>query len=123
MMNRVRVEILGSTYHIATEETEEYVNQLVQEINGAADSLRQNNPQLSINDVLALVALASTDSFHKSEQAADNLRRQLTEYLEEASRARMELTDLRRQLDNAKRERERINRHAEINEKLGGNRT
>ena len=32
----------GSTYHIATEETEEYVNQLVQEINGAADSLRRN---------------------------------------------------------------------------------
>jgi len=123
MTNRVRVEILGSTYHITTGESEEYVNRLVQEINTAADNLRQSSPQLSINDVLALVALASTDSFHKSEEAADNLRAQLTEYLEDASRARMELTELRRQLENAKREIERLNRHAEISEKLGGSRT
>ncbi len=123
MTNRVRVKILGSAYYIETTETEEYVGKLAQEINSAAESLQQSNPQLSVNDVLALVALASTDSLHKSEEAADNLRAQLTEYLEEASRARMDLTDIRRQLENAKREIERLNRHAEISEKLSGGRT
>ena len=120
MTNRVKVEILGSVYTITTGEDDSYVQSLAQEVNRAAETLQQNDPRLSVNDTLALVALVSADNYRKSEEAADNLRGQLTEYLEDASRARMELSDLRRQLEQAKREIERLNRHAAMEEKLGG---
>ena len=44
--------------------------------------------RLSPNAALILCAMGYADSLHKSEESADHLRSQLSEYLEEATRAR-----------------------------------
>lgn len=120
MTNRVRVEIFGSKYIIDTPEEEAYIHSLAKEINDTAVAMQQRDPHLSPNNIMALCALASTDSYHKSEQACDNLRAQLTQYLEDASSARSELARLQRELDETKRELERQRRHNEISDKLSG---
>jgi cell division protein ZapA len=53
---------------------------------------------------LVLCAINSADQQKKSENSADHLRGQLSEYLEDAARARMELEEARRELDRLRRQ-------------------
>ena len=104
MINRIKIEILGSTYTIATPETEEYVRSLAKELDEQARHLLNTDSKLSPNDALILCAMSYSDSFHKSEQSSDHMRSQLTDYLEDAAKARIELDDVRRELDKLRRQ-------------------
>ena len=103
MINRVKIEILGASYTIATPESEEYVRSLAAELNSQMKSLIDADPKLTPNSALVLCAMGYADMFHKSEQAADNMRGQLTDYLDEASRARAELDEAKRELEKLRR--------------------
>ena len=72
------------------------------------------NPSLSSIQCAVLVALDQADACKKSTAAADNLRAQIKDYLEDSARARMEV-------DVARREIERLNREiSNLREKLNG---
>lgn len=113
MDNRVRIEILGSIYTVFTSESEEYTKSLAREIDEQANRLVTANPKLSQNDALVLVALAYADYARKCEDNADNLRTQVSDYLDEATSTRIEL-------DNTKRELASLKRRLEFNEKTEG---
>ena len=104
MTNRVRIEILGAEYTIATPEEEEYVRRLAREIDAQVSQLLDNDSKLSPNAALILCALGYADSFYKSERSADHMRSQLSEYLEDAARARIELDDAKRELEKMRRQ-------------------
>jgi cell division protein ZapA (FtsZ GTPase activity inhibitor) len=103
-MNRIKIEVLGSTYTIATPEEEEYVLALAKDLDGQLRQLLAHNPKMSPVMGLILCAINSADLQKKSEGSADHLRRQLTEYLEDVARTRIELDDARRELDRLKRQ-------------------
>lgn len=104
MINRVKVEILGAIYTIASPESEEYVRSLASEIDNQVNRLIDSDPKLTPNAALVLCAMGYADSYHKSEQSADNMRAQITDYLDDASKARAELDNARRELDKLKRQ-------------------
>lgn len=110
MTNRVKIEILGAEYTIATSEEEEYVHRLAHELDRQVVGLLDHDAKLSPNAALILCALGYADSFHKSEQSADHMRSQLTDYLEDAARARIELDDAKRELDKLRRQIELLTR-------------
>ncbi len=114
MTNRVKIEILGAEYTIATPEEEEYVRRLAREIDAQVSQLLDSDSKLSPNAALILTALSYADSFYKSEQSADHMRSQLSDYLEDAARARIEL-------DDAKREMEKMRRQLELLTKVSQN--
>ena len=101
MVNKVRIEIAGSRYVIATPEGEERVLSLGREIDAQVRQLMDGNDRVSLN---------YANAYKKSEESADNMRTQLTDYLEDATLARIEL-------DETKRENERLKRRLEM---LGG---
>ena len=103
MINRVKIEILGTAYTIATPESEEYVLSLAKEIDQQMKALIDADPKLSPNAALVLCTMGYADMFRKSEQAADNMRGQITDYLDDASRARAELDDARREIEKLRR--------------------
>ncbi len=105
MTNRIKIEVLGTSYTIDTAENEEYVLSLAKEIDEQAALLIQQNPKMSPNDALVLCALGSADCYHKSEDAADHLRAQIRRYMEEADKARREAGELRRENDRLRRAR------------------
>lgn len=106
MANRVKLEICGAGYTLVTSEPAEYVQSLGQQLQSAIDELMQRNSRLSINEALVLCAVNYLDGYNKSERSADNMRTQLAEYLEDAAKARMELDDARREIERLRRELE-----------------
>ena len=56
----------------------------------------EENPRLSMNMAAVLTGINSADRARKAEQATDNLREQVTDYLEENKALRAEMDALRR---------------------------
>ena len=56
-------------------------------------------------DAAVLAAVNLADELLKSQQAAENLRRQIKGYLDEAAQAKAEVSDLKRQLFKAQQGR------------------
>ncbi|MFV0497203.1 MAG: cell division protein ZapA [Candidatus Fimivivens sp.] len=99
MMNRIKIKVLEATYTIASPESEEYVQTLAAELDAQARALMEVDAKLSPNAALILCAMGYADAFHKSEKSADHMRSQLTDYLEDASKARTELDEARREIE------------------------
>lgn len=96
MSNRVTIQIYGNRYNITTTEDPAYVYQLAGEIDKTVTDLMRNTTGISLNEAMVLVALSCLDGQKKSEQSADNLRRQITDYASEAAKARARLAEAER---------------------------
>ncbi len=97
-MNKIKIEICGAPYVISTTEDETYVKTLGVEIDKQVKQHMLDGSKVSLNGALVLAALNSVDAYRKSEQASDHMRAQLADYLEDATRARVELDDARREI-------------------------
>ncbi len=102
--NRVRVQVMGSSYSITTTETKEYIHSLEEKLNAMLNELMRRHTGISISDALVLTCLNLLDSSQKSEAASDHIRGQLTEYLQDAARARIELDEANREIERLGRE-------------------
>lgn len=100
MISRVRVEIYNSKYTIATPESEEHVQKLAKDLDTQIKQFVESNERATLNDALVLIAMNYADSYYKSEQGADHMRAQLTDYLEEAARAKLELEEAKKQIEH-----------------------
>lgn len=107
MMNRVRIEINAAKYVVSTPEEESYVKALAKELDGQVRALLEANGKMTQSDALVLCALSALDEYRKSEENANHMRDRLTEYVKDESKARLEL-------DEAKREIERLTRRLEL---------
>lgn len=103
MLNRVKIEIKGAIYNIAGEESEEYVKSLAENMNKAISTVMEADERLSLTSALVLVGLDYVDRLRKSEENADNIRSQLTEYMNDSGKALGELTSLKRENEKLKR--------------------
>ncbi len=94
--NRVKLTICGSEFLLSSDESVEYMQALGREVDREVKKLMEENPRLSMNMAVVLSAMNSADRARKAEQAADNLRTQVTEYLEQNEALRAEMEALRR---------------------------
>ncbi|MEG2174183.1 MAG: cell division protein ZapA [Oscillospiraceae bacterium] len=104
MINRVKIEILGTSYTIATPEDDAYVRALARALDQKLSQTLEANPKMSPMSALLLCALDGADAYKKSEESADHMRSQLTDYLEDAAKARIELDDAKRELERLRRQ-------------------
>lgn len=103
-INRVRITINGVHYTIATAEPEEYVQGLAQELDEQIKGILEKNPSISFNDVMVLCAINYIDAYKRSEENADRMRTQISEYLEDAAKARIELDEVKRENAHLRRQ-------------------
>ncbi|MEG1993957.1 MAG: cell division protein ZapA [Oscillospiraceae bacterium] len=113
MINKIKIDIAGSKYIINSKEEPEYVQKLADEINRNVEMLIENCGNLSLNDALVLTVLNYADSYKKAEQNADHLRSQLTDYLEDSARYRIEAEEAKREIQSLKREIEQLTEEKE----------
>lgn len=113
MINKIKIDIAGAKYVINSKEEPDYVTKLAEEINRNVECLIENCSNLSLNDALVLTVLNYADSYKKSEQNADHLRSQLTDYLEDSARYRIQAEEAKREIQALKREIEQLNEEKE----------
>lgn len=102
--NKIRVEICGSRYVVSSNESPEYVKRLVNTIENKVKTIMDSGPSVTLNDAYFLALLSYADLYEKSELNADHIRSQLTEYLEDSTKAKLEVDEYRRENEKLKRE-------------------
>ena len=106
--NRIRLEICGVECVIASDDSEEYIRAIGAEVARSMNAMCRQNERISIATAAVFAALNYCDDAQKAKAAADNLRAQIKNYVEDASHARMEADEARREADRLSREVQRL---------------
>lgn len=97
MANRVVISICGEEYTLVADETPSYM----QKVGGyVSDKMTDvmNAAKVGRTDAAVLTAVNLTDELFKSQTAAEQLRGQIKGYLDEASKAQAEVSELKREV-------------------------
>ena len=106
MKSKVTVTIADRPYTLVTTEEQPYVEKVAGQVNELMTSVMKQ-ARVSALDAAVLTAINAVDSAMKEQEAAQALRSQLKDYLEEANRAKQELADARRELSRLKKNGEK----------------
>lgn len=103
MANKVTMNICGQEYTLVADESAAYMEKVGALVD---EKMRQVLDALHVSqtDAAVLAAVNLADELLKN-QAAENLRRQVKNYLDEATQAKNEASELKRQLFKAQQGR------------------
>ena len=110
MANKVRLTICGSSYVISTNESEDYMQNLADRLNLDMNELMASSNSVSITTAAVMTALNYRDELEKASGSADNMRRQIKDYLEDAASAKMAAEEARRENASLKRRIDELER-------------
>ena len=114
--SKVRLNICGSSYVISTSESEDYMQNLADRLD--MNELMASSNTVSITTAAVMTALNYRDELEKASGSADNMRRQIKNYLEDAASAKMAAEELRRENDSLRKQvddlRRRLNQRSDI---------
>ena len=97
MKNRVAVTIAGQEYTLVGTEDAGYAEKVAAHVDEKVREVMEG-ARVSLVDGAVLAAVNIADEYFKEVEAAENLRRQLKEYLEEATKLKMELSEAKREI-------------------------
>ena len=100
MENRVVINICGEDYTFVAEESAAYMQRVGSYVNEKMEGIL-HGAHVGRTDAAVLAAVNIADELFKAQDAAENLRRQLKVYLDEATQAKNEASELKRQLFKA----------------------
>lgn len=104
MANRVTMNICGESYTLIAEESPSYMERVGNLVNEQLTRVMENTKS-SRTDAAILAAINIADELLKAQESAENLRRQVKTYLDEAAQAKNEVSELKRQLFKAQNHR------------------
>ncbi|HIR47507.1 MAG TPA: cell division protein ZapA [Candidatus Caccousia avicola] len=97
MKNRVAVTIAGQEYTLVGSEDVGYTKKVADHVDAKVQEVL-DGAHVSLVDGAILAAVNIADEYFKEVEAAENLRRQLKEYLEEATKVKLELSEAKREI-------------------------
>ena len=97
MKNRVTVTIAGQEYTLGGSEHAGYTKKVAYHVDAKVQDVL-DGAHVSLVDGAILAAVNIADEYFKEVEAAENLRRQLKEYLEEATKMKLELSEAKREI-------------------------
>ena len=95
MENRITISICDEEYTFVAEEAPSYMQKVGSYVNDKMSELL-DAAKVGRTDAAVLTAVNITDELFKEREAGDALRRQLKQYLDEASQAKNEVSELKR---------------------------
>lgn len=97
MKNRVTVTIAGQEYTLVASEEAQYMQKVAAHVDAQVRQVVEGS-KVSLADGALLAAVNIADEYFKEVEAAENLRRQLKEYLEDSARIKLELSEAKREI-------------------------
>ncbi len=97
MKNRVTVTVAGQEYTLVATEDDTYIRKVAAHVDAQVRQVMDGS-KISLADSAMLAAINIADEYFKEVAAAENLRRQLKEYLDESARIKLELSEAKRQI-------------------------
>lgn len=97
MKNKIVVSIGGKNYTMVASEDESYVRKCAELVDRQLTEVSAGG-RLSQSDAAVLAAMNIADQLMKEQEAAENLRRQVKESLEESNSLKMELSEAKREI-------------------------
>lgn len=97
MANRVTMSICGEEYTFVAEESASYMQKVGAYVDEKMSELLQN-AKVGRTDAAVLAAANIADELFKERETSEGLRRQFKQYLDEANRARNEVSELKREI-------------------------
>ncbi len=97
MKNAINVNIAGVELRLISGENEEYTRRVAAHVDSKVSEVLKAG-SFSIVEAALLSAINISDEYYKALETAENLRTQLRDYLEEGSRAKSEIADLKREI-------------------------
>ena len=97
MQNRVTVTIADQRYTFLSPDEKEYVDKVAAHVDAKIrETMKGGNTALL--DAAILTAMNLADDHFKDLETAENLRRQLKDYLDESARLKLELSEAKREI-------------------------
>lgn len=106
MANRVTMTICGTEYTLVADEEAAYMEKIGSTVDTEMRRL-MDSAHMSRDAAAVLTAVNLADQLARAQENAENLRRQLKTYLDEAGRAKSEAAELRRRLQNQQNQQNR----------------
>ena len=97
MDHRVTVTIGGNEYTFVAEEDSSYVEKVAAYVDQRMSATLEST-KAGQTDAAVLTAVNIADELFKAQEIAENLRSQLKEYLDEASKSKNEISELKREI-------------------------
>jgi len=97
MENRITMSICGEDYTFVAEEAPSYMQKVGAHVNDKMEELLAS-AKVGRTDAAVLTAVNIADELYKEREASEGLRRQLKQYLDEANRAKNEVSELKREI-------------------------
>ena len=97
MENRVVVSICGEDYTFVAEEAPSYMQRVGSYVSEKMESILSGT-HVGRTDAAVLTAANIADELFKEQAAAEQLRRQIKGYLDEAGKAQAEVSELKREV-------------------------
>ena len=97
MANRVTINICGEEYTFIADESATYMQKVGTYVSEKMEEVL-NTAKVGRTDAAILTAANIADELFKSQTASEQLRSQIKGYLDEASRAQSEVSELKREV-------------------------
>ena len=97
MENKITINICGEEYTFIAEESSSYMQKVGAYVSDKMEEVL-NSSKVGRTDAAVLTAANITDELFKSQAAAEQLRGQIKGYLDEASKAQSEVSELKREV-------------------------
>ena len=98
MANRITVTICGEDYTFMAEESLSYMQKVAALVDAKMSEIMGAGGRVSRMDAAVLAAANMADEMLKQQLSTENRRRQLKGYLDEANKAKSELSECKREL-------------------------
>ena len=97
MANRITVSICGDDYTLMAEESPSYMQKVAAMVDAEMGEIMASG-RVGRLDAAVLAAANLADQLLKQQASTENLRSQLKDYLDDANKAKAELSECRREL-------------------------
>lgn len=84
--SRVKLKICGNEFIVTSEDSEEYIRKSGEEVEKRIQGIMEQNETFSVSMAAIFAAMEFCDEATKAKISADNLRAQVQEYMNEASK-------------------------------------